>query len=103
MEQHTYLKTHKLKAKTEDAQLRERAQAAKADRAAETLVKEGAPRMTVVALTKGAALQQHSVDGALSVPVLRGAVKFSISGRSASSSWATCWPSTSTSRTPLWR
>ena len=68
---HTYLKTHRLSGDilefmlpAEEAALRERAAGAKAGRAAKTLVKEGALRLTLVALNKGIVLQAHQVEGA---------------------------------------
>ncbi len=84
---HTYLKTHRLSGDilqfilpAEEVALRERAASAKAGRAARTLVKEGALRLTLVALNKGIVLQAHQVDGALSIHVIRGRARVSAAG-----------------------
>ena len=68
---HTYLKTHQLSGRLlqfslreEDGRLRAQAADARAGRSAKTLVKEGAIRVTLVALTKGTTLQTHQVAGA---------------------------------------
>jgi uncharacterized protein YeaO (DUF488 family)/quercetin dioxygenase-like cupin family protein len=85
--EHTYLRTHKLSGKLlrfalreEDARVREQAVASKAGRAAKTLVKEGALRVTYVALRKGAALQAHQVAGAVSIHVQRGRLRVLVDG-----------------------
>jgi len=77
---HTYLRTHSLAGKilgfdlaAEDAKLQQQASAAKSRRAAKTLVKEGRLRVTLVALRKGAVLGAHTVEGDVSLQVLRGA------------------------------
>ena len=79
---HTYLKTHRLSGpalsfdlRDEAATLRERAMHAASGRAAKTLVKEGKLRTTVVALRKGVRLQEHRMEGASSIHVLRGRVE----------------------------
>jgi len=59
----------------EDDTLREFAAAAKSGRAAKTLVKQGAQRVTLVALSHGAALPAHRVAAAVSVQTVRGCVK----------------------------
>ena len=56
----------------EDDTLREFAAAAKSGRAAKTLVKQGSQRITLVALSRGAALPPHQVAGAVSVQTIRG-------------------------------
>jgi quercetin dioxygenase-like cupin family protein len=84
---HTYRRTHQLSGAAlsfslgaEDAALRQKASAAKAGRAAKTLVKEGPIRVTVVALNKGVALQAHQVEGAVSIHVLRGRARVAAAG-----------------------
>ncbi len=62
----------------EDDTLREFAAAATSGRAAKTLVKQGAQRITLVALRRGAALPAHQVAGAVSLQTLRGLVKVGI-------------------------
>jgi quercetin dioxygenase-like cupin family protein len=59
----------------EDDTLREFAAAAKSGRAAKTLVKQGAQRITLVALKNGAALPPHRVAGAVSVQTIHGCLK----------------------------
>ena len=61
--------------RAEDDTLREFAAVAKSGRAAKTLVKQGAQRITLVALNKGAALPAHRVAGAVSVQTIRGCLK----------------------------
>ena len=87
-EKHTYLKSHRLSGAlmafdmgAEDRALRERAGAAKAGRAAKTLVKEGALRLTLIALRKGVSLDEHAVEGAVSVQVLRGRIELRAGAR----------------------
>lgn len=77
-----YLRTHRLRGKmlqfalrAEDDELRERAEATKAGRAAKTLVKEGALRVTLAALTKGTALKPHQVAGPGSIQSIRGCLR----------------------------
>lgn len=84
---HTYKQTHQLSGAAlsfslagEEAALREKAAAAKAGRAAKTLVKEGAIRVTVVALNKGVTLQAHQIEGTVSVHVLRGRARIAAAG-----------------------
>ena len=79
---HVYLRTHQLRGRLlrfgladEGAELSRKAAAAAAGRAAKTLVKEGALRITQVALRKGTALPSHQVDGPASVQVLRGKLR----------------------------
>lgn len=79
---HTYLRTHKISGQlltfyltAEEARLREQAAASKAGRAAKTLVKEGALRITQVALRKGTPLQSHQVAGPVSLQVQRGRLR----------------------------
>lgn len=59
----------------EDDTLREFAAASKSGRAAKTLVKEGALRVTLVALKRGTSLPAHRVAAAVSVQTIRGRVK----------------------------
>ena len=84
---HTYKRTHQLSGAAlsfalsgEEAALREKAATAKAGRAAKTLVKEGAIRVTVVSLRKGVVLQAHQVEGAVSIQVVRGRARVSAAG-----------------------
>ena len=85
---HTYLKTHALSGevlsidiKGEQGKLLQKAQAGKAGRAATTLVKEGALRITLMAVRKGVALQEHQVAGGVSLHILRGGVHLEAGGR----------------------
>jgi quercetin dioxygenase-like cupin family protein len=78
--EHTYLRTHKLSGTmleydvaAEEAKLQQQAASSKAGRAAKTLVKEGRLRVTLVAVRQGIALGAHSVEGDVSLQVLRGA------------------------------
>lgn len=78
----SYLRTHRLRGKVltfllgaEESELQERAASSKSGRAAKTLVKEGPIRITLVALTKGTALQSHEVAGPLSIQCLRGCLR----------------------------
>lgn len=59
----------------EDETLREFAQASKTGRAAKTLVKQGALRITLVALKKGTTLPPHQVAGPVSIQILRGCLE----------------------------
>ncbi len=59
----------------EDDTLREFAAAAKSGRAAKTLVKQGAQRITLVALRTGTVLPRHAVAAAVSIQTLRGCLK----------------------------
>jgi quercetin dioxygenase-like cupin family protein len=59
----------------QDNELRARAKDATAGLASRTLVKQGALRITQVALRKGAALESHHVAGPLSIQVLRGTLR----------------------------
>jgi quercetin dioxygenase-like cupin family protein len=72
--------------KGEDRQLQERAATAKAGRAAKTLLKEGQLRATIVAIRKGVALQEHEVDGPVTIQVLRGRVSLETDGSPATGS-----------------
>jgi quercetin dioxygenase-like cupin family protein len=85
---HTYLKGHRISGATmslalseEGAALLERAKESRAGRAAKTLAKEGAMRVTLVALARGAALQQHAVEAPVSIQVLRGRLDVHAAGR----------------------
>ncbi|MDO8586963.1 MAG: LuxR family transcriptional regulator [Armatimonadota bacterium] len=78
----SYLRTHRLRGKVmqfalgaEDSDLRKRAATSKSGRAAKTLVKEGVFRITIVALTKGTALQSHEVAGPVSIQSIRGCLR----------------------------
>lgn len=82
---HTYLKSHRLSGKqlsfdlgAESAALLEKARAAKSGRAAKTLVKEGPFRVTAVALRRGTALDEHQVDGAVSIQALSGRARLEV-------------------------
>jgi quercetin dioxygenase-like cupin family protein len=84
---HSYLKSHTLTGAvlsfslpSEDAALRERASKATSARAAKTLVKDGPLRVTLIAMTKGAMLSPHQVEGALSIHLLRGRARVSAAG-----------------------
>lgn len=76
---HAYLRTHQISGKVlrfllsfEESRLHEQASASPAGRAGKTLVKEGALRVTQLALQKGMSLPSHDVEGAACVQVLRG-------------------------------
>jgi quercetin dioxygenase-like cupin family protein len=84
---HTYKRTHKLSGrslvfdlKTDEAKLLEKARSARSGRAAKTLVKEGPLRVTVIALKKGAAIDDHRVEGPLSIQSLSGKLRISVNG-----------------------
>ena len=49
-------------------------------RTARTLVKEGALRVTLVALAPGGALQEHHAEGPITVHVLAGEIRFRAGG-----------------------
>jgi quercetin dioxygenase-like cupin family protein len=75
-------RTRRLAAKTltfliraEDNTLREFAEDSKTGRAGKTLVKEGALRITLVALKKGTVLPSHQVAGPVSIQSIRGCLK----------------------------
>ena len=59
----------------QDKELRARAKDAAEGRASRTLLKQGALRVTQIALRKGAALESHHVAGPLSIQVLRGTLR----------------------------
>jgi quercetin dioxygenase-like cupin family protein len=87
---HSYLRTHRLTAKiltfdvaAEGEALQQRAASASTSRAAKTLVKEGRLRATLIALRKGAALGAHSVEGEVTLHVLRGAFEVRTKGAEA--------------------
>jgi quercetin dioxygenase-like cupin family protein len=80
---HTYLQTHKLRGRvlslnlaSEEATLITRARAAKAGRAAKTLVKQRGMRVVLTALTRGTSLAPHAVAGPIAVQILNGSVMF---------------------------
>jgi quercetin dioxygenase-like cupin family protein len=50
----------------------------RAGRTARTLVKEGALRVTLVALAPGAALAEHHADGPITVHVISGRIRFRV-------------------------
>ena len=52
-------------------------------RAAKTMVNDGSLRIILLAMTKGTALNDHAVDGYLSVQVFRGKVGIETAGESA--------------------
>jgi len=79
-----YLRTHRLRAEilrftigTEERMLRASAASSGAGRAAKTLVKEGPLRITLVALRKGATLEEHQIAGPVSIHALGGTLRLS--------------------------
>lgn len=77
----SYLRTHKLRGKVLQFDLRreqdallEKARGSGSGRAGKTLVKEGPLRMTLVGMRRGARMMKHHVDGQASVMALRGRV-----------------------------
>ena len=85
-----YLQTHQLHAAllrfgipSEVAPLREEAARSGTGRAAKTLVKEGAIRVTLIALRQGVALEEHRVAGAVTIQVLHGAFRLSTNQEAA--------------------
>jgi quercetin dioxygenase-like cupin family protein len=79
-----YLRTHRLRAEmlrftidAEERMLRASAASSGAGRAAKTLVKEGPLRITLVALRKGAALEEHQIAGPVSIQALGGTLRLS--------------------------
>jgi quercetin dioxygenase-like cupin family protein len=84
---HTYLRTHKLSGrslafnlKAEEGALLDKARTAKSGRAAKTLLKEGPLRVTIVALRKGTTIEDHKVEGPLSIHSLTGRLRIGIDG-----------------------
>jgi quercetin dioxygenase-like cupin family protein len=84
---HTYLRTHKLRGRTlafnlkaEEGALLDKARTAKSGRAAKTLLKEGPLRVTVVALRKGTTIEDHQVEGPLSIQSLTGRLRIGVDG-----------------------
>ena len=82
---HTYKRTHKLSGgallfdlKSEESVLLNKARTAKSGRAAKTLVKEGPLRVTVIALKKGAVIDDHQVEGPLSIQSLSGRLRINM-------------------------
>ena len=61
--------------RAEDDTLREFAEDSKTGRAGKTLVKEGALRITLVALKKGTVLPPHQVEGPISIQTIRGCLR----------------------------
>lgn len=81
-----YLRTHRLRGKVlrftlgaEDDMLREQAASSRSGRAAKTLIKQGPFRVTLVAMRKGTALQEHQVAGPLSIQAIRGCLRVTTS------------------------
>ncbi len=80
-EQHSYLKTHQLSGTVSvdllggAADLLEKARASTSGRAAKTVVKNGALRITLIAMKKGATAKSHSVDGPATIHVIRGKLR----------------------------
>jgi quercetin dioxygenase-like cupin family protein len=64
-----------LKIGAEVARLKQSAQWAKGDRAAESLAKNGELSVTLMALKRGAALKEHHARGTVAVTVLAGAIR----------------------------
>jgi quercetin dioxygenase-like cupin family protein len=54
---------------------------ARSGRTARTLVKEGAMRLTLMALAPGGDLPEHSTNGPVSIHVLQGSVTFQVLGK----------------------
>jgi quercetin dioxygenase-like cupin family protein len=78
-----YLHAHRLSGRllrfditSEEGVLRGLAAASDTGRAAKTLVKEGPLRVTLVALSRGVALERHEVRGPVTIHGLRGRLKF---------------------------
>ena len=57
--------------------------AAGSGRASKTLVNQGSLRIILLAMTKGTALNDHAVDGSLSVQVCRGRLSIETDGAQA--------------------
>jgi len=79
-----YLRTHRLQdallkfgVASEADQLRAQAVPSGTGRAAKTLVKEGPIRVTLVALRRGVALEEHHVAGPVTIQVLHGTFRLS--------------------------
>ena len=79
---HVYVRTHRIfgqslrfRLSDRDLALGERATSSKTGRAGKTLVKEGALRITEVALRTGSHLGSHQIGGAVSMQVLRGRLR----------------------------
>ena len=79
-----YLRTHRLQdtllkfgVASEVEQLRAQAVQSSTGRAAKTLVKEGPIRVTLVALRRGVALEEHHVAGPVTIQVLHGTFRLS--------------------------
>jgi quercetin dioxygenase-like cupin family protein len=87
-EGHTYSKSHQLSGEVltldllaEGGSLLAEARVAATGRSARTLVKDGALRLTLLALRDGAAIEEHRVTGALSIQVLRGSIAVGLAGQ----------------------
>lgn len=81
-----YLRAHRLRDKVlrvdvgpEEEVLRALAASSDAGRAAKTLVKEGPLRVTLVALSQGATLEEHQVRGPVTIHGLRGQLRLTTS------------------------
>jgi quercetin dioxygenase-like cupin family protein len=81
----TYLKTHKLRGRslnfdvaTAEMEQIEKARASRSGRVATTLAKQGPLRLTLVAMRKGARLQEHRVEGPATFHCLRGKLQFDL-------------------------
>ena len=79
-----YLRTHRLQdtvlkfgVASEVDQLRAQAARSATGRAAKTLVKEGPIRVTLIALRRGVALEEHHVAGPVTIHVLHGTFRLS--------------------------
>ena len=84
--EHIYLRTHRISGRRlrfrlfgEDGALRQQAALSTTGRAGRTLVKEGALRITQVALRKGSPLGSHQIGCAASIHVLRGQLRLATS------------------------
>lgn len=77
-----YLRTHRLRGEvlrftvgTEERALQAMAASAASGRAAKTLVKDGPLRITLAVLRRDAALEEHQIEGPVSIHTLRGRVR----------------------------
>lgn len=85
---HAYMKEHQLSGEALRFDMRERAaalletaRAAAVGRAAETLVKDGPLRLTMLALKEGATINDHRAPGPVSIAVVSGKAEISVGDR----------------------
>ena len=90
MEGHIYSKLHQLSGSVVPIDLGEKRRAileearlAANGRAGETLVKEGALRLTILGFTAGASMADHQAGGPLSIEVLDGLIRVTVAGESS--------------------